>query len=191
MPNVPVKDLLVHPRDNDLVLGSYGRDFWITNISAMQQLNASVLAEPVHLFTIDDTVQRITWSFAANDYLFGQRHLQTPNQASGMVIRYYLKSQTAPAPAVVISDATGKEVARLQGAGSPGINTVVWTMRPQGADGRGGRGGGRGGNPLDQLAPLGEYTVTLQVGDGKLTRPARVTKTQGWSLAPSPTIIRQ
>src|SRR5262249_15622208 len=140
---------------------------------------------------IDDTVQRITWSFAANDYLFGQRHLQTPNQTSAMVIRYYLKSQAASAPAVVISDSTGREVARLQGSGAPRIHTVIWTMRPQGADGRGGRGGGRGVNPLDQLAPLGEYTVTMQVGDAKLTRPARITKTQGWSLAPSPTIIRE
>ena len=84
MPNVPVKDLLVHPRDNDLVLGSYGRDFWITNISPLQELTATVLTEPVHLFTVDPTVQRITWQFAANDYLFGQRHLQTPNQTSGM-----------------------------------------------------------------------------------------------------------
>ncbi|HEX2456576.1 MAG TPA: hypothetical protein VHI99_22955 [Vicinamibacterales bacterium] len=190
MPNVPVKDLLVHPRDNDLVLGSYGRDFWITNISPLQEMTAAVLAKPVHLFAIDPTVQRITWSFAANDYLFGQRHLQTPNQTNGMVIRYYLKSQAPSAPTIVVTDSAGKDVARLQGSATPGINTVLWTMRPQG-EGRGGRGGGRGGNPLDQLAPLGDYTVTLQVGETKLTQPARITKTQGWSLAPSPTVIRQ
>ena len=182
MPNVPVKDLLVHPRDNDLVLGSYGRDFWITNISPLQELTGAVLAEPVHLFAIDPTVQRITWQFAANDYLFGQRHLQTPNQTNGMAIRYYLKSQAPAAPAIVITDSTGREVAKLQGTSTAGINTVVWTMRPQG-EGRGGRGGGRGANPLESLAPLGDYTVTLQVGETKLTQPAKITKTKAGRCA--------
>ena len=56
-----------------------------------------------------------------------------------MAIRYYLKSQAAAAPAIVITDSTGRDVAKLQGASTPGINTVVWTMRPQN-EGRGGRG---------------------------------------------------
>ncbi len=73
----------------------------------------------------------------------------------------------------------------MQGRNTAGINTVIWSMRPQGA----GRGGGRG-NALEQLAPLGEYTVTLDAGSTKLTQKARVRKTQGWSLAPSPRVIR-
>ena len=115
------------------------------------------------------TVQRITWSFGANDYLFGQRHLQTPNETErhGDPLlpeepgRGARPRSSSPTPA-------GREVAKLQGASTPGINTVVWTMRPQ-AEGRGGRGGGRGANPLESLAPLGDYTVTLQVGETKLT----------------------
>jgi hypothetical protein len=160
MPNVPVKDLLVHPRDNDLVIGSYGRDLWTANIAPLQELDESVLAKDVHFFNIAPTIQRVPWQFAANDYLFGQRHLQTPNETNGMIIRYYLKKDVAAKPSVVVTDANGREVARLQGAGGAGINSVVWTMRAQTAGG--GRGGGRGVNVMEQLAPLGEYTVTLE-----------------------------
>ena len=198
MPNIPVHDLLVHPRDNDLVLGSYGRDLWITNIAPLQELNDAVLNEEVHFFSIAPTVERITWSFAANDYLFGQRHLQTPNETNGMLIRYYLKTPASGRAQVVVADASGKEMARLAGTNTAGLHTVVWDMRTGGGGRRGGGGAGAGGgaqgrgaaNPLDQWAPLGEYTVTLDVGGKTFVQKGRITHTQGWSLAPSPQIIR-
>jgi photosystem II stability/assembly factor-like uncharacterized protein len=202
MPNVAVHDLLVHPRDNDLVLGSYGRDLWITNVGALQDLTPAVLNENVHLFSIRPTVQRVTWSFGANDYLFGQRHLSTPNEANGMLIRYYLKSAAATAPVIAITDEKGQAVARLQGTGNAGINTLVWNTRPTPPDGEGrgggpaGRGGGRGGGAtrggagLETLVPLGSYTVTLEVAGEQKTQTARIVKTQGWSIGLTPTIIR-
>jgi photosystem II stability/assembly factor-like uncharacterized protein len=196
MPNV--HDLLVHPRDNDLVLGSYGRGFWITNIAPLQQLNTTVLAADVHLFDIAPTVQRVNWLFGANDYFFGQRHVQMPNPPSGMVIQYYLKSGADTAASVVITNAGGAEVARLTGTANTGINTVVWNTRkapPTATDGGRGRGGvpppGRGGPAIiDLLAPPGDYTVTLEVASRRLTRQARITKTQGWTLGGAPVIIR-
>ncbi len=117
MPNVPVHDLAVHPREQDLILGTYGRDFWITNVGALQELTDSVLASDAHLFSVKPTVQRITWSFGANDYLFGQRHLQTPNEPNGMLIRYYLKNAAPGGAAIAIANAAGEEVARLAGPG--------------------------------------------------------------------------
>jgi hypothetical protein len=183
VPSVPVHDIVVQPRENDLILGTYGRDLWITNIEPLQEIDPVLLARDAHLFKVQDTVQRDTWQFAANDYLFGQRHLQTPNDPPGMMIRYYLKRPLEAPPTVVVTDASGKEWARMPGRNAAGINTVVWTMR-QGS-GRGGRGAA-----LEQLAPLGEYTVTLDTGSEKLTQKARVTQTQGWSLAPSPQVIR-
>ena len=108
MPNISVKDLVVHPREQDLILGSYARGIWVTNISPLQELNADVLAEDAHLFSILPTTQRVTWSLGANDYLFGQRHIQTPNDPDGMAIYYYLKGAVAGPVTVAISDAAGK-----------------------------------------------------------------------------------
>ncbi len=161
----------MHPRENDLVLGSYGRGLWVTNIGPLQELTSAVLAKDAHLFAIKPVTQRVTWVFGANDYLFGQRHLSTPNEPAGMVIQYYLKN-AAPRATVVITDASKQEVAKLQGPAATGINTVVWNTRREagGAGGRGGGGGGRGGPPLvELLMPLGDYTVTVEVGETRLT----------------------
>ena len=61
----------------------------------------------------------------------------------------------------------------------------------RGAGGSGG-GGGRGGsgNPIDQGAPLGGYTVTLDIGGAKHTQKGRIVKTQGWTIGPVPQVIR-
>jgi len=214
MPNIPVHDVLVHPREHDLIVGSYGRDFWIANIGALEELNATILSEGVHLFSIKPTVQRVTWQFGANDYLFGQRHIQTPNEPNGVLIRYYLK-QAASAATVVVSDAKGAEVARFQGRTAAGINTVVWPAGTPGsgrggggaAAGRGaapaargagaapparGGGAGRGNAPsvVDQLAPLGEYLVTLDVDGKTFTEKASIVGVQGWTLGATPQKIR-
>ena len=193
MPNVPVHDLIVHPRDHDLILASYGRGIWVTNVAPLQEMSEAVLAKDVHLFATDPGVQRITWSFGSNDYLFGQKHIVTRNEPAGMAIRYYLKSASATRPAITVTNAVGQQVARLQGTANAGINTVMWSMRAGGGRGRGAGGGGAapgGANPLDQWMPLGDYTVTLEVGTTKLTQPARIVRTQGWSLGAVPQIVR-
>src|SRR5205823_4410994 len=141
---------------------TYARDLWITNVAALEELTDSVLAADAHLFSIRPTVQRVAWQFGANDYLFGQRHLQTPNEPAGMLIRYYLKSARSDSVAIVVSDSAGAEVARLRGPGAAGINTVVWsTRRPGAARGAGAATRPVPGTAVDQLFPLGRYTVTL------------------------------
>lgn len=199
MPNIPVRDLVIHPRQNDLVVGSYGRGIFVTNITPLQEVSEETLAKDVFLFKTPAAVQRITWSFGANDYLFGQRNFQTPNEPNGMVIRYYLRNAAAAGATVAITNAAGQEVARLQGRAAAGINSVLWNMRAggggraggAGAAGAGAQGQGRGSvNPLDQWAALGEYTITVEVAGQKLTQTARIAKTQGWSIGGAPQIIR-
>ena len=51
LPTVPVHDLTVHPRENDLVIGTYGRGIFVGDITHLQELSAATLAKPFHLFT--------------------------------------------------------------------------------------------------------------------------------------------
>jgi hypothetical protein len=193
IPSVPVLDLAVHPREHDLIVAALGRNVFVTNIAALQEMNHTVLAKDVHLFRIKPTVQRVTWSFGANDRLFSQRHLITPNEDIGMAIRYYLKTARTDGATVVITDIHGKEAARLEGGSAAGINTVYWNMLAPPAPGATGRGGGRGRGPgyaPELWAPLGDYVVTLEVGGQKLTQATRIVKTQGWSVGASPQVIR-
>lgn len=193
MPNVPVHDLLVHPREGDLIVASYGRGIWLTNVTVLQQLDASVLAGEVHLFTPKPQIQRIERMFGANDYLFGDAHIVSPNAANGLTVSYYLKTKRTEGVKISIMDAWGKELAALKGPAEAGINSVVWNMRSGGLAMRGPRAAGAGRRPRDVLglwAPPGEYMVVLEAGDVKLTRKARIRKTIGWSFGPFPEMIR-
>lgn len=56
MPTVATQDLVIHPRDNDLVSGTHGRSIYIVDdITPLQQLTSAVLRAPAHLFE-----QRVT-----------------------------------------------------------------------------------------------------------------------------------
>jgi hypothetical protein len=46
LPTVPVHDLTIHPRENDLALGTYGRGIFLADITHLQELSADVLAKP-------------------------------------------------------------------------------------------------------------------------------------------------
>ena len=50
MPNVPVRDLLIHPRENDLVVGTHGRGIFVTDITPLSELTEELLAGDVHMF---------------------------------------------------------------------------------------------------------------------------------------------
>jgi photosystem II stability/assembly factor-like uncharacterized protein len=194
MPNVPVHDLVVHPRENDLVVGSYGRGIFVTNVGPLQEMTEAVLGEDVHLFAVKPTAQRIVWSFGANDYLFGDKHLITPNEPNGVAISYYLKSQASGKVKITVSDPSGAVLASLDGPAASGIHKLVWDMRPAAAR-REGPGappgpGARSRDVLSQWVPPGEYVVVLEAGGKKMTQKARITKTLGWSLGPSSEVIR-
>ena len=50
LPTTPVHDLLVHPREMDVVIGTHGNGIWILDGTMLEDLSADVLASPVHVF---------------------------------------------------------------------------------------------------------------------------------------------
>ena len=54
LPRVAVHDLVVQPREKELVVGTHGRSIYIAKLDQMEQLTDSVLNQPVHLFSADD-----------------------------------------------------------------------------------------------------------------------------------------
>ena len=49
----PVHDLVVHPRDNDLVVGTHGRSVYIADVSHLQKIDETVLSKSLYLFKKD------------------------------------------------------------------------------------------------------------------------------------------
>ncbi len=57
-PTQPVHDLLIHPREHDLIVGTHGRGFFITNISALEELSDKTLGADFYLF---DVLPKVKW----------------------------------------------------------------------------------------------------------------------------------
>jgi photosystem II stability/assembly factor-like uncharacterized protein len=129
MPTVAIYDLVVHPRDNDLILGTHGRSFIVLDdISPLQQMNAAVLSAPSHVFNIGPAVQ---FNPNENGWFLGGRSFRAPNRASGAFINYHLRAAAKEDVAIAISDAAGTVVRRLTGPKTPGLHRVVWDLRAE------------------------------------------------------------
>ena len=170
MPMVSVMDLVVHPRESDLVLGSYGRGIWITNIAFLREMSEETLAADAHFFAVRPEGARVQRAFG-NYRFYGDRTIVTPNEPNGLTANFYLREAPKEPVTLTVADAAGKEIRRITANARQGLNHILWDMRETPAGG--GRGGGRGANAAPVMPP-GEYLMTLQVGDQKLTQKARI-----------------
>ena len=123
VPTVAVHDLVVHPRENDLVVGTHGRGIYITDISPLQELTQEVLTSDVHLFEIEPKVQ---WIMPSQPSVSAQ-NFAGDNERHGVVINYYLKKERPGGVSIRIYDGT-RVINELSGSGAVGLNTVEWGM---------------------------------------------------------------
>ena len=61
LPAVPVHDLLIHPRERELVIGTHGRSAWILDALPIQELTAAVRQKPLHAFAIEPIKAARNW----------------------------------------------------------------------------------------------------------------------------------
>ena len=161
MPTVASQDLVIHPRDNDLVAGTHGRGIWIADdITPLQQLTPEILAAPAHLFE-----QRVAtiWEDRSRGGQRGHFWFAGENPPSVMpsgaslprasvrntaLIAYYLRSAPTAEPTLEISDSEGR-THRTTLPGRAGIHRYRWDLRfapatPAAAPAGAGRGAGGG-----------------------------------------------
>jgi len=176
LPTVRVDDVLVHPRENDLIVATHGRSVWIADdISPLQQLTQQVRDSAAHLFDIRPAVQWLN-DQQKGQQVGGQRNFQGDNPPRGTGINYYLKS--AGEVKLTIADVNGATVWTTTAQGRPGINRVQWNLQrtPEpGGQGAAGQGGGRGGrgNFGPPVTP-GTYIVTMTAGGTTTKKPLTV-----------------
>jgi hypothetical protein len=125
MPNIPVHDLAVHPREQESEFsGTYARDFWITTQRLSRELTPALLE--CRRASLPRENRRHNASTLGvrvpTTYLFGSAAPVTPN----IVQRHGLSGTTESCVTwrrgrVVITDAAGVEVARVcsRRAGAP------------------------------------------------------------------------
>jgi photosystem II stability/assembly factor-like uncharacterized protein len=179
LPTVRVDDILVHPRDNDLVLGTHGRGIYILDdIAPLQQLtSAKVLDKDVFLFDVRLGTQWLN-DMRLSRSTGGAKLYRGNNPQPGTAISYYLKAAPSTEVKITISDYTGKVIRNIVGTKEVGINRIQWNLRgdppprpanlPPGFGGGGGGGGGGFFNIGPAIDP-GTYYLKLSVNGKEYT----------------------
>lgn len=163
MPPVPVKDLLIHSRENDLVVGTYGRGAWVTDISPLQQFTKEVQGKEMFLFDIEpkpqsNTSQQASWG---NYQMTGSNVLRTSNEQNGLEIWYYFSTENTANAIIKIKDENGKGVFERSIPVKKGINKLYWDTERT--------------NP-------GKFTITLSLNDKSIEKIGVVTDRWLWPV---------
>jgi photosystem II stability/assembly factor-like uncharacterized protein len=175
MPNLPtgrVDEVMVHPRENDLILSTHSRSVWIMDdLSALQQLTPDKLTQDALLLPVREAVAWKT-DRRLGTAIPGDHWWQGENAPRGTAIAYFLKANATDAKLTITDVVTGQEFRSATVMGQQGLNRWSWNLCSNatagGAQGgRGGGGGGGGGTGCvgnGRLAPPGTYRAALSVG---------------------------
>ena len=148
LPTVAVHDVVVHPRDRELVIGTHGRGVYILDAAPLQEASTKVLAETTYLFEVKPAQQ---FEYRGGRGLGEGKHFLAPNPEYGATIYYYLKGKPAGEVSLTILGADGKPVAKLKAASAAGLNRVQWNLKTTPDDPK----------DAEEVKP-GEYTAELR-----------------------------
>jgi hypothetical protein len=178
---------VIHPRDNDLVLGTHGRGIWILDkINALQEMTPQVIASAAHLFTIAPAYQIRQTNFKAHT---GDMWFRGDNPANGALVDYWIGA-LGVAPTISVHTSGGQLVNTLRGTGNRGVNRVVWNLRETDLPIRGGGGGdddapAAGPGTPGPLVTPGTYVVRLVTGGRTLEQKVEVREDPRVDMSPA------
>jgi photosystem II stability/assembly factor-like uncharacterized protein len=172
LPTVAVRDIAVHPRENDLIIGTHGRGVWILDdISFLQEMSAQVLQEDMFVFSIRSSV----FTYRSGIHDVANSPFRGNNPPWGMVITVYLKEKPKDRPKLIIRDENENQVFEINLRKKEGLQRHVWSyiVIPETKDGKAIKSTGMASNFMLNQA-LGQYTVELKLGDNKIKNNAVV-----------------
>ncbi|MFM8394481.1 MAG: VPS10 domain-containing protein, partial [Acidobacteriota bacterium] len=137
LPRVAIHDIVVHPRENDLILATHGRSFWIfDDATVIQQTTGELLKKRSHLFE-PRPAMRFTTRFTR--YGIGDKPFAGPNPPAGALLTYYLKEKPEQKTRVMVQilDEAGKVVREISSIPrEAGFNRTTWDLGEEGPTSR-------------------------------------------------------
>jgi photosystem II stability/assembly factor-like uncharacterized protein len=190
LPPAPVYGLVIQERFNDLVVGTYGRGFWILDdLSPLQRMTPAILASDAHLFA-----PRPTYRFRdiPGNYSIVEDPTAGQNPPYGAGINYWVRTAPAGPVTIEILDTARKVVRTLLDTAVAGLNRATWNLQNDapapprlrtkplfnetfdlGADGT---RAAPGFGDVSVVMPPGRYTVRLNVSGKSYSQPLEVMR---------------
>jgi len=128
LPNVAVRDLAIHPRDNDLVIATHGRGIWIVDdITPLRALTPGVLAKDVVFLQTAPVEQKLS-SFGG--WVNGDAAFEGANAPQDAVITYYQRRRHIFGDMKMeVAGADGKTISSVPTSKRRGLSRALWSMR--------------------------------------------------------------
>ncbi len=182
----PVMVMHMQVKNNDLVVATHGRGFWILdNISSLRAITPEIAAAPVHLFEVVPATRKL-WGGRGWTGLRGG----AANPPRGVMIEYYLAETTDDVVTMTITEADGDPVKEFtsgsdDGPNPPtdaGTNRFFWDMRYPGTVMPPPSGALDGfmsvdySPPTPPIAPPGNYRVRLSVDGEVIEQPFEIIR---------------
>jgi photosystem II stability/assembly factor-like uncharacterized protein len=184
-PTMPTTDLLIHPREHDLVIGTFGRAIWILDdIRPLREIAqkgfVSILNRNIHLFTPPPTnLMVIGESHGYRHGKVGDALYNGENRPYGALITYYVNQEIVGDKdtrlEAIINDSEGKLIRKILLDAKPGINRFNWNLRADAVR----RPGSKRTDPDEPVSSgryvtPGTYKIELSNGDWKTSQMLEV-----------------
>ncbi|MGB5355283.1 MAG: glycosyl hydrolase, partial [Eudoraea sp.] len=127
LPPAPVYWLEIQEHFDDLVVGTYGRGYYILdNISPLREYDVDAQDKDAHLFSLRQAYRFHDQQSIKTD---GPSLNSGVNPAYGADINYYLKDSSDQKVEIQILTANDEIIRTLEGKNKKGINRVQWDLR--------------------------------------------------------------
>jgi hypothetical protein len=183
LPRVPVDDIQIHPRDNDLILATHGRSVWILDsINGLEQMTAQTSAASLAVFPVRSAYM---WKMASTRDFDSHDVFQGQNPPAGAIIDFWAKTKPDPKDVKVTVTRNGQLIATVKTPSlEAGMNRVIWNMRADRAVPptaqeitAAERNANQGGGPQNLDGPFvdpGDYVIEVSIGASKETKKLTV-----------------
>ncbi|MGB9892767.1 MAG: hypothetical protein ACPLRA_00015, partial [Candidatus Saccharicenans sp.] len=180
LPTVAVHDIAIHPRENDLIIGTHGRGIWILDdISYLSELAPEIFESDFYLFK---TRKVAAFTSASRGEPFGAFGFTGKNPSPGANITYFLKKDLAGDLRIKIFDRNGESIVELPLSKKAGLNRTTWNLQfiPKASNGK--------KYPMSGVLNImcnvipDNYTVSIKVGDKEYKNEFRVVPDPRYEL---------
>jgi len=199
LPTTPVRDLVIHPEANDIIVGTHGRGLYVfDDATPVQRFDQTIADKTAHLFGVRAGMRHAQ---TFQRYGTGDRMYIAPNPPYGALISYYLSEEVAetlgdgndnkagnngedkdkPTFKLELLNGDGAIVRTIEAddlKAEPGINRVAWDLATDPPKLRTDEFKPEGAfdrPPSGVQVMPGQYTARLSVGDTVQEQPVAVT----------------